>query len=91
MASTASSIFLFTNNFEKAQYNTPAINPMIILAQLSTTEHPAVIATKPLRQPFIAYCKLKLYSPVKCSSTMVERNNVIIHPAAADRVVLIAV
>jgi hypothetical protein len=36
-------------NFEKNEYTKPAITPMQIAAQGSTTSQPAVIATKPAR------------------------------------------
>jgi nitrous oxide reductase len=90
MASTASSILLFTKNFENPKYKAPATNPITMLAQISTTEHPGVIATSPDKQPFIVYCKLNETSPVIRSTTMVDRNSVMIHPAEAERVKLMA-
>jgi hypothetical protein len=36
-------------NFEKNEYTKPAITPMQIAAQGSTTSQPAVIATRPAR------------------------------------------
>ena len=90
MASTASSIILLTNNFEHPKYKAPATNPITMLAQVSTTEHPGVIATSPDKQPFMVYCKLNVTSPVHRSATMVDRNSVMIHPAEAAKVVLMA-
>jgi hypothetical protein len=91
MASTASSILLFTNNFENPKYKAPATDPITMLAQVSTTEHAGVIATSPDKQPFMVYCKLNETSPVHRSATMVDRNRVMIHPAEAERVKLMAV
>ena len=64
---------------------------MTMLAQLSTTEHPGVIATSPDKQPFMVCCKLNVISPVQRSATMDDRKSVMIHPAEAAKVVLMAV
>jgi len=71
MASTASSIRRLTREGESHKYNAPATNPMTMAAQDSTTEHPAVMATRPLRHPFMAYWRLNVISPVMHSRTMV--------------------
>jgi len=89
-ASTASSILLCTSSFEQPRNKAPPIAPMRSAAHDCTTAQPAVIDTSPARQPFIAYPKLKVTSPVLCSWTIVSIHNAVTVPAAAASVVLIA-
>lgn len=90
MASTASSILKRSIRADAARYTQPAVSPMTKAAQGSTVAQPAVIATKPVRHPFIAAVVSQVYTPVFLSSTIVEVNIPESAPAADPSVVLTA-
>ena len=64
MASTASSILSFTRRELQKMYVQPPMMPMMKAAQGATTEHPAVMLTRPPRAPFMHMVMSYMVSPV---------------------------
>mmetsp|Transcript_57997 Transcript_57997/g.86154 ORF Transcript_57997/g.86154 Transcript_57997/m.86154 type:complete len:194 (+) Transcript_57997:821-1402(+) len=90
MASTASSILYMTRRWDPRRYSHPAIIPITNPAHGSTVAHGAVIATRPVRHPFIAAVRSYVVTPVLLVSRMLFVNNAETAPAAAPSVVFTA-